>query len=268
MFYMLKILFAGGDKRSVTAFDKLKKSGFTVDSKGLFPGDGGDPAKADVIILPIPSTRDGKTLFCPLTNERILLEDIKKEANGKIIITAGHDAGEKCVDIMKLDGFAYLNAAVTAEGAIAYAIDNTPFTLWRARILVIGNGRVAKVLEDRLSPFGCRLTVSARKFKDFALLNTKNIRYIDTADVEGQAGGFDIVFNTVDALLFPSPDALKKAFLIDLSSKGCIDFEAAAREGVRAVKLPAIPGKTAPETAGEIYAETLISVITNLGEKI
>ncbi|MBO4468731.1 MAG: hypothetical protein J5766_05460, partial [Clostridia bacterium] len=256
----------GGDKRGITAMKRLEDAGFAVESRGLFPGDDGDIEKADIIILPIPSTKDGRTVFCPLTNEIIPLDRVKNAAKGRFVITANYDFGENFTDILKLDGFAFLNAVPTAEGAIAYAVSNTPFTLWKSKILIIGNGRVARVLKDRLSGFGCHLTVSARKFKDFALLDTQNTKYIDTADVSGKAGGFDIIFNTVDAPLFPSPEVLKNALLIDLSSRGCIDFEAAKEKGINAVKLPAIPGRTAPETAGDIYAETLISVIC-LGER-
>lgn len=258
---MKRILLLGGDKRSLTAYETLKNSGFPVESRGLFSGDSGDINHADIIVLPIPSTKDKKTVYCPLTGEIILLEEIQKELNGRPIITANYDFGENTVDIMKLDGFAYLNAVPTAEGAIAYAIDNTPFTLWKSKVLVIGNGRVAKVLISRLEAFCCSITVSARKFKDFALLDTKNIKYIDTSKVGENAGGFDIIFNTVDLRLFDSAGDLKNAFLIDLSSKGCLDFSRSENQKLNAVKLPAIPGKTAPETAGKIYAETLKTVI-------
>ncbi len=258
---MKKVLFFGGDKRSVTAFETLKKSGFSVESRGLFRGDNGDINKADIIVLPVPSTKDGKTVYSPLTGESILLDYIKENVYGRTVITANYDLGENTVDIMKLDGFAYLNAVPTAEGAIAYAIDNTPFTLWKSRVLVIGNGRVAKVLISRLEAFRCLITVSARKFKDFALLDTENIKYIDTSKVKETAGSFDIIFNTVDARLFGSPGELQNALLIDLSSMGCLDFSQVEGCAAKAVKLPALPGKTAPETAGKIYADTLKTVI-------
>ena len=267
---MKNILFLGGDERSVTAFYSLQKSGFKTESIGLFKGDNADYGKADVIVLPIPSTKDGETVYCPLTDRKIYLDDIKKTAKGRLIITCKYDLGERCVDVLKSDGFAYLNAVPTAEGAIAYAINNTPFTLWKARVLIIGSGKVATVLKTRLSAFGCHLTVSARKFKDFALLDTQNIEYMNTADVCFNADKFDVIFNTVDAEIFPEPDKLKGTFLIDLSSRGCIDFDAVGEFDIKAVKLPGIPAKTAPVTAGNIYAETLKSVINSqiIGERI
>jgi dipicolinate synthase subunit A len=258
---MKSILFAGGDNRSIIAFNELKRCGFQANSIGLFDNDDGGFENAEAIVLPVPSTKDGKTVFCPLTGRKIFLSEIEKRSAGKLVITANYSFGENCVDILKGDDFAILNAVPTAEGAISFAIQNTPFTLWRSRVLVIGNGRVAKVLINRLSAFCCRLTVSARKQKDFALLDTQNIEFIDTADAAKKASGFDIIFNTVDAPLFPCVKVLDRAFLIDLSSKGCIDFEKAKSEGVKAVKLPAVPTATAPETAGAIYARTLKAVI-------
>ena len=258
---MKKVIFFGGDRRSVTAYKTLENSAFSVESRGLFSGDNGDINHADIIVLPVPTTKDLKTVYCPLTGEKIPLDFIKASANGRPVITANYDMGEGTVDIMKLDGFAYLNAVPTAEGAIAYAIDHTPFTLWKSRVLVIGNGRVAKVLISRLEAFRCHITVSARKFKDFALLDTENIKYIETSKVKETAGSFDIIFNTVDVSLFDSPKELKNALLIDLSSKGCLDFSQVEDTKTNAVKLPAIPGKVAPETAGKIYAKTLKTVI-------
>lgn len=260
---MKNVLFLGGDERSVAAFYDLKKSGCKTGSIGLFKDDNADYNDADAVVLPIPTTKDNKTVYCPLTDRTIYLDDVKKAVKDRLVITCKYDFGEGCVDILKSDGFAYLNAVPTAEGAIAYAIENTPFTLWKSKVLVIGNGRVATVLRERLSAFGCHLTVSARKFKDFALLDTQNTEYINTADVCLNADKFDVIFNTVDAEIFPDPGKLKETLLIDLSTRGCIDYTAVKELNIKAVKLPGIPAKIAPVTAGNIYAKTLKSVINS-----
>ena len=59
----------------------------------------------------------------------------------------------------------------------------------------------------------------------------------------------------------------EKTLFIDLASKpGGIDFDAAAELGIKAIWALGLPGKTAPVTAGEIIAETVIDIITEMEE--
>ena len=262
---MKNILIIGGDKRSITAYNELKKQGFNVETKGLFTGDKGEISDCDVILLPVPTSKDKKTVFCPLTDEIIPLSDIVKQAEKRLVISCGYDfSSENSVDILTLDGYSYLNAVPTAEGAIAFAIDKTPFTLWKANVLVTGFGRVSKILCSRLKAFGCNITVSARKDRDFSLLDALYTDYISTSDICGKIKNYDIIFNTLDVRLFENPEILKGKYLFDLSSKGCLDFNAPRSTDINAFKLPGIPGKTSPETAGKILAMTAVKLIKEM----
>ena len=87
----------------------------------------------------------------------------------------------------------------TAEGAIKLAIENTDCTLWKSRVLVIGNGRVGKILAERLKALGAYVTVSARKPADFGLLSALGFDYINTEHLNLKPIDYNIVFNTVDA---------------------------------------------------------------------
>ncbi len=254
----------GGDTRSITAFNILKNYGYDVSSNGLFENDNGKVENADIVLLPVPSTKDNVCVFCPRTSKTIYLDELKEKAENKYIISGGYEfSGLDYTDILSLDSYAYLNAVPTAEGAVSFAIEHTPFTLWKSNILIIGFGRVGKVLATRLKNFGCNLTVSARKQADFAILDTQGIEYIDTSLVTNSVPRFDIIYNTIDIPLFENPELLKDKLLIDLSSKGCIDFEKAKLKGIRAYKLSGIPAKYSPETAGKIYADTVIQLIKN-----
>jgi dipicolinate synthase subunit A len=174
--------------------------------------------------------------------------------------------GKKFIDYNKLDSYALLNAVPTAEGAIKIAIENTPFTLWGSRALVIGNGRVGKILSHRLKGLGCCVTVSARKSSDKALIDALGIKHIDTKDID-LCGRFDIIFNTVDhPVLNSALDNLEGTLIIDLSTAGCIDEAAALKYKAKYLKLPGIPGKTAPVTAGEILFETVSDILKQKGE--
>lgn len=258
----MKILIIGGDFRMNIAFEELKQKGYIVDSLGLKKDDNGKIENADVILLPVPTTRDGKNIFCPQTDKVIPLDYINNANKNALVLSCGYSFENlNCIDYLKLDSFCYLNAVPTAEGAIARAICDTPFCLWNSRVLVIGCGRVAKVLIDRLNALKCDLTVSARNSRDFAYLDALNIKHIHTNDVTKYAARFDIIFNTIDVQLFDNPILLKNCYLYDLSTKGCLDFEKAKENGVKAVKLPGIPGKIAPLTAGKIIAQTTHQLI-------
>ncbi len=256
---MKNILLIGGDRRMRAAEQTLIKKGFSVSTLGLYEGDGGDISAADIILFPVPATRDGKTVFCPLTDRKIGLDIITNAKSSAKIFAGGRleGYGRAFVDLLELDSFAILNAVPTAEGAIAAAISRTPYTLWRAKILVIGIGRVSRVLISRLAAFRPQLTIACRSPRDTAFLEADGGNVIHTSDLKEKAACFDIIFNTVDAPLLDDTD-FKNTMIIDLSTKGCFT-DAENIEGY--LKLPAIPGKTAPDTAGEIIAQTVLRQI-------
>lgn len=246
-----------------TAYYELKSIGFDVESLGLFEDDYGDIEKADFVLTGVPTSRDGLTVNCPITKKYIWLEDIDETKKDITFISAGYIFKKhKTVDLLKLDDFCILNGVPTAEGAIAFAIQNSDFTLWKSNIMVIGNGRVAKILIDRLKGFNCRLTVSARKNLDFAFLDSFGLKYIKTAEISRYIPENEIIFNTVD-IRFDDSEAssLKNKLIIDLSTVGCLDAEQIKKYNINYHLLPGIPGKIAPVTAGKIIAETTARII-------
>lgn len=257
----MNILFLGGDRRMTVAYEILKEK-YGVSSLGLFEDDTGDVGLADVIILPVPATRDNVNVNAPLTGRVIPLDILKSVKRGTVILTYGLDVGRyPQIDYSKIDSFCIKNAISTAEGAIAFAVNNTDFTLFGSKILITGFGRVGKVLLSRLKPFSGDITVSARKDADFALLEATNIKSIKTADAYKVCSDFDIIFNTLDLELFDSK-ALKSTYLFDLSTKGCVKDVKQSTGHI--YKLPGIPGKTAPLSAGRIIADTVNEIIETL----
>lgn len=258
----MNVLVIGGDFRMNIAYMELKKQGYTVDSLGLINNDCGKIEHADVVLLPVPTTRDGKNIFCPQSDEAIPLDYVKTANKDSLVLSCGYTFADlNCIDYLKLDSFCLANAVPTAEGAIAKAIYDTPFCLLNSRVLVIGCGRVAKVLIDRLNALKCHLTVSARNSRDFAYLDALGINHIHTSDVNKNCDKYDIIFNTIDLYIFNDYARLKNCFLYDLSTKGCIDFKLAQEQNIKAEKLPGIPGKIAPVSAGKIIAQTVNQLI-------
>lgn len=261
---MKRVLIIGGDNRLRVAKKQLDRQGFYVDTLGLYPNDNGEIEKSDVILLPVPTTRDGQTVYCPLNDRKIYLSEINEKVKDQLILCCNYKfEGKNYVDYNTLDSFAILNAVPTAEGALSLAINETDFTLWESKVLVIGYGRVGKIMADRLKNLGADVTVSARKSRDFAMLNTLGYKYINTETLCDIYLDFDIIFNTVDAQIL-TDNALQNCpadLIIDLSSKGGFNLSYAKALGIKAFKPGGIPGVCAPKTAGEILAKTVTELV-------
>ncbi len=262
---MKKICIIGGDTRLKTAKRILEKQNFFVDSIGLYPEDKGNIELSDILLFPVPTTKDGVTVYAPETDKKIYLDEIAEKSQNQLMLCCNYKFENKnCIDYNTLDSYALLNAVPTAEGAIKSAIENTDFTLWKSKILVIGYGRVGKVLADRLKSLGAKVFVSARNPKDFALLDALGFNYINTESLNKAFLDYDIIFNTVDFEVL-NDNTLKNCpcnLIIDLSSKGGFDLNYAKTLGITALKPPGLPGKVAAKTAGEILANTVAQLIS------
>ncbi len=258
----MKIITAGGDLRQETAIKILAENGIKTENYRPFLT---VPCSDDVLLLPTPVTRDKIHLTAQSIAEPICIEEIKKIFPKVKLVIGGNYQNQYVTDILKRDDFAYFNAIPTAEGAIKIAIENTNFTLWGANILVCGFGRVAKILISRLVGFCPNLYVCARNSTAFSLLDSFNVKKFHTKDLCEHINKFDIIFNTADATLFDKEvlkNAKKDSLFIELAS-GNIGFSKEFIESnyIRFVSAPALPGKTAPYTAGKILAETVLNIL-------
>lgn len=264
---MKKITLIGGDNRLKILKRSLEKSGYSVDSIGLFENDNGDITSSEVIILPVPTTKDKVTVFAPLTKRIIPLKEIEEKTNRQqLILCCNYCFPDKnCVDYGSLDSYALLNSVPTAEGAIKIAIENTDYTLWKSSALVIGYGRVGKILADRLKAMGVNVTISARKLSDMALAETLGLSYINTNQLNLLPLNYNIIFNTVDVKVIEDTTLEKCTadLIIDLSSHGGLSLSAAEKLGIKAIKAPGLPSNVAPETAAEILCNTVTHIINS-----
>ena len=149
------------------------------------------------------------------------------------------------------------NAVPTVEGAIQIAMEELPTTLFGTRVLVLGFGRLGKLLAHRLKGLGANVTVAARSYGDLAWIQAYGCKSERMEQLDGWLGGYQLVINTV-----LRPDCL----IIDLASKpGGVDFEGAAQLGVKVIWALSLPGKVAPVTSGKIIRDTIYHI---LGERV
>lgn len=257
-----KILFIGGDKRQYYAARKLREHGFEVYMYGfekLSDNDIPEPDDlyfVDIIVLPITGLRGGKVPAYYSDKEIKIDESI---LSGKLVFMGkaeSFDVDIPVCDLLKREDFALANALPSAEGAIQVAMENYDGTISGANALVIGYGRIGAALAKILSALNAEVTVASRK--DIKCYSSVFTSEIDNLSV------YDIVFNTADALIIDESvlkNSDNKPLIIDLSSRGGVDFEAAEKLGFKALHALGLPGKCSPKAAGEIICDAILQVL-------
>lgn len=281
----MRIAVLGGDARQVSAAEWLAASGCLVSGWGLCAEPAavdmcGSPeaavCNADVLLLPIPLSRDrlqvnGTTLA--ISALTALLRPGMTVLCGMPDGDWAHAAEQKgirVIDYSRDEIFTIRNALPTAEGAVAIAMNEMRRTLFDSRVMVVGYGRIGKLLADLLIRMGARVTVAARKSTDLAVAALHGCQtwlISRTAENEGYTLSaprerYHVIFNTVPSPLIGEPvlAALHRdTVLIDLASApGGIDYDAAGRLGLKTVIALSLPGKVAPVTAGEIIGDCVL----------
>ncbi len=269
----------GGDERLVYLSKRLINDGHTVRMCGferhkshIACVTAGDALfGADCVILPLPTTKDGITVWTPLGNEEIILDDLRRAANRKtLFLTANHTLGtpREC-DYFAREELTVYNAAITAEGAVAAAINNTEQTLLGAKCLITGFGRIGKLLSHRLSTFGCDISITSRRPETHSWIESLGFRAVDVGEIERQADLYDIIFNTVPQHIITGA-VLKKlkrgCVLIELASAPFgVDFEEAEEQGIKVIRASGLPAKTAPRSAADIIYNTVNNILKEMG---
>ena len=167
-----------------------------------------------------------------------------------------HDIG----DYLSREELAVRNGVPTAEGAIEAAMAATDVTLCGTPCLVIGFGRIGKLLAHRLRGLGAEVTVSARRLDDLAWIDAFGYRGLRTNRLAGRLGSFRIVFNTVPNMVLTEEllrDLPRECVLLELASQPGFDRAAAEARVLTCVSALGLPGKAAPETAARAIKLTL-----------
>ena len=179
-----------------------------------------------------------------------------------------NDLQVKVVDIMKREELSVLNAISTAEGAIKIAIEETPKNLHGSNILVLGFGRIGKVLSHMLNGLGAKVSCEARKNSDLAWIKAYGYDAIPLSELNENLYKFDIIINTIPYIVLDK-EALENvkedALVIDLASNpGGVDRKAIKEKQIKFVWALSLPGKISPITSAEFIKETLFNVVKDM----
>ena len=287
----INFLIAGGDLRQVYTAKALSqeynvyalglsKNHINTDKINLIENIDDVPYEVDHIILPLPVSQDGEYINAPFSSRKIAASElIPHIKNGGIVFGGKFDdisqkifinSGIETIDYFDREELNVLNAVPTAEGAVQIAMEETASTIYGQNILITGFGRISKVLIKILNGMGANVTVTARKYSDLAWAEIYGCKSVHTSSLHECIDKFDIIFNTVPAVLFDEymlNKLRKDTLMIDLASKpGGVDFDIAGKLGLKVIWALSLPGKVAPVSSSEIIAGTVLNILKERGK--
>ena len=263
----MELSIIGGDLRTVKLIKLLAQDENTIKVWG-FENNEEILKLKEIILGPTPFTKDKKYVCTQYTNQKLKIEELTKNLKGKLLLAGSipNNVLDKveAIDILKDENLVILNAISTVEGTINIAIKETQKNLYKSNILVIGYGRIGKILVDRLNAFKANVYCSARG-KDITWIDTFGGKSIKYEDLNEQLNKFDIIINTVPVLILDKERLKlldKDVLLIDIASApGGIDFNVAQDLKIKTIWELGIPGKIAPLSSAEYIKETIYNIL-------
>lgn len=237
---MPKLWVPGTTPSHKVACELLRKGGFQLtetpsqDVQGVF--------------LDIPSFRSSG--FTPTELISLLPNEAAVIGGGlSSLIGLGHPL----LDLLEDADFTAQNADITARCAIRLASDQLDVTFRRLPVLILGWGRIGKILAKLLQALDSKVWVYARKEADRAMLQALGYHTFDTLPENTDLGRFRVIFNTVPAPMLSTAktDRLPGCLLLDLASVSGL-------AGNKVVPARGLPGLLAPESAGVLIGKTVI----------
>lgn len=284
----------GGDLRIIKLAEMLAEEGNTVYTYGLEKAEELKDKRniifceklkqaienTEIVIGPIPFSSNGKQINSPFSDGTISIREFMHMMNAKILIAGSilpeiydlaNDEYVEIIDIMKREELAVLNTISTAEGTIEIAISNTNRIIHGSEVLILGFGRIGKVLAGKMTGLSAKVTCAARKDEDFAWIKAYGHKATNINTLGEGLAQYDIIINTVPHLVL-TPERLQyvkeDCLLIDLASNpGGIDKKTAKDRDLKLIWALALPGKVAPVTTAEFIKDTIYNILKEIYKK-
>jgi len=284
----------GGDLRIIKLAKMLAQDGNTIYTYGLEKAEELKETQnivlcdkltqsvknSEVIIGPVPFSSNGKEINTPFSDEKISVRELMHIINAKILIAGSispevydmaNDEYIEIIDIMKREELAVLNTISTAEGTIEIAISNTNKILHGSKVLILGFGRIGKVLARKMSGLSAKVTCAARKDEDLAWIKAYGHLATNINSLGENLSEYDLIINTVPHLILNEERlqyVKKETLLIDLASNpGGIDKKVAKDNDLKLIWALALPGKVAPVTTAEFIKDTIYNILKEIYKK-
>lgn len=267
----------GGDKRQKYLGEYLKKQGISVETYGLYDwDDDSERLKAlitpkSVIVLPLPVSKNGKTVFMPFSRRELPLTRLmglisyeNKVFGGMFSKDFSRSLQEKQIPFYDYYDSTFIseNAYLTAFGTLKIILEHIDFAVSLGSFAVTGYGRVGRETAELLKKLSCDVTVFARSEEAQNTASLRGCKAEKLSKLCEQADKFDIIINTVPQNIIGA-QTLKKiradCKIIELASAPFgVKTEEAEKYSVSVIKAPGLPGKYTAKTAGELIGKKIV----------
>jgi len=278
----MNFLIIGGDDRLVELANIFSEKGYNVYTYGMekvascqaknFTSLDEAISECNVIIGPIPFSKEMNKVNSSYSEDEIKIDSLFSKitpdkklffgALNKICRELAEQYSIKYTDYHYDDSYQILNAIPTAEGAIALMVSETEKTVFDSSVLILGYGRIGKLLSEYTKALGAKVYVEARNDTDLTWIKTKGMNAVHLNDLDDYIGNMDIIVNTVPALLMDSNKlelVKQETLILDLASlPGGVDFSVAKQRGVKTIHALGIPGKIAAKSAAKYIFDTVM----------
>jgi len=280
-----KIGIIGGDQRQIYVKQFLEEHGWQTET-AFFPDGTRQEETTErlreifencrFVILPVPVLRKGKlntgAEYKPDAEQ--LMEYVKhgqcifggcfsKELKNRILCRGGES-----YDLMQLERIVRENAAATAEGAVAEAVQNSPVTLRGSLCILTGYGRCGSAIHQCLKNWGCTIVVYDRDENACERAKEAGAKICEYKDLSKVLKKAAFLFNTAPSAVWTEgllEGVPQEVCILELASMpGGIDRDAADRLGIHINVLPGLPGRFAPCTSGRLLGEEILKEIERI----
>jgi dipicolinate synthase subunit A len=198
-------------------------------------------------------------------------ETVKSMKNDSIVFCLKYDDtiktlfAEKNITAYKLfddEILAMKNAYLTAEGALAYIIENTDISIINMKVLVLGYGRVGKSVSKILNDNRSAVSVATDDEAEYAMASIYNDNVYKLCQLKDIVNSYSVIVNTIPCLILKGEilkEISEECFVLDLASyPGGIDYIEAQKLNIKTMHALGVPGKIAPKTSGEEIKKSIL----------
>ncbi len=260
-------LIIGGDKRQEYLKNALSEKFQTV-RHIMYPADTCELEKIESyshIILPIPATKDKKTVYCSNKDVKIRLSDIYNMLTDKQKVygyALSDNFSFTIFDFMKDKTFKLSNAYLTAQATLRLLLENTEDCIVGKKALILGFGDVARTLAQMLSKLGAEVYIGARNKNQLLEASFCGYKTLKLTSVGSCIFIFDCIFGTIPSNVLKCDDVKsirESAVYFELaSSPFTADKEHFKKYNKKYVDGGALPGRYLPLASAKLIADFIL----------